>query len=234
MDGQRCKFKQMRRKNIFFWLLTFIFLTTYNFGLNNGPLNSFFKINKIELNGIENAEILTIKEKLEKFKGQNIVFIDQKKLINQIYNLDFVRDIKIKKIYPDKIIITIKEYKPLGIYLDDEAKYILLENDRALKSSNDKFSYLPFVYGKHANKNFSLFYSILEESNFQTDIVDNFKYHETNRWDILLKNGKLVKLPSERDRTIESLKKFLSIYQKEKFKKFKVFDFRVKNQLIIK
>ena len=89
------------------------------------------------------------------------------------------------------------------------------------------------MYGKNASKNFSLFYSILEESNFQTDIVDNFKYHEINRWDILLKNGKLVKLPSERDKSIESLKKFLLIYQKEKFKKFKVFDFRVKNQLIM-
>ena len=157
----------------------------------------------------------------------------KKKLINQIYNLDFVRDIKIKKIYPNKIIVTINEYKPLGIYLDNQEKYILLENDKAVKSSNDKFSYLPFVYGKNASKNFSLFYSILEESNFQTDIVDNFKYHEINRWDILLKNGKLVKLPSERDKSIESLKKFLLIYQKEKFKKFKVFDFRVKNQLIM-
>ena len=223
----------MIRKNIFFWLLTFIFLTTYNFGLNNGLLNSFFKIKKIELNGIENAKILVIKEKLEIFKGKNLVLLDQKKLINQIYNLDFVRDIKIKKIYPNKIIVTINEYKPLGIYLDNQEKYILLENDKAVKSSNDKFSYLPFVYGKNASKNFSLFYSILEESNFQTDIVDNFKYHEVNRWDISLKNGKLVKLPSERDRTIESLKKFLSIYQKEKFKKFKVFDFRVKNQLIM-
>ena len=110
----------MIRKNIFFWLLTFIFLTTYNFGLNNGLLNSFFKIKKIELNGIKNAKILVIKEKLEIFKGKNLVLLDQKKLINQIYNLDFVRDIKIKKIYPNKIIITINEYKPLGIYLDNQ------------------------------------------------------------------------------------------------------------------
>ena len=55
----------------------------------------------------------------------------------------------------------------------------------------------------------------------------------SSEWDISLNNGKLVKLPSERDKSIESLKKFLLIYQKEKFKKFKVFDFRVKNQLIM-
>ena len=57
-----------------------------------------------------------IKEKLEIFKGKNLVLLDQKKLINQIYNLDFVRDIKIKKIYPNKIIVTINEYKPLNLH----------------------------------------------------------------------------------------------------------------------
>ena len=50
----------------------------------------------------------------------------------------------------------------------------------------------------------------------------------------ILKDGKLIKLPSDHDRKAESIKKFLSVYKKEKFKRFKVFDFRVKNQLIIK
>ena len=50
----------------------------------------------------------------------------------------------------------------------------------------------------------------------------------------LAKNEKLIKLPSDNNMMSESLKKFLSMYQKEKFKRFKVFDFRVKNQLIIK
>ena len=75
---------------------------------------------------------------------------------------------------------------------------------------------------------------ILEDLNFDINQVDHFTYFEIGRWDLLLKNEKLIKLPTDNNKSIDSIKKFLSIHKKENFKKFKVFDFRVKNQLIMK
>jgi len=225
----------MKKKNIFLWILLFIVLTTYNLDLKEGPINAFFKIKKIEINGITNADMNEIQERLEAFNGENIIILDSKKLIRTIADADFVKDIKIKKIYPSKIKITIDEYSPTGIFIDNnEGKYIVFENGKVIKNYNKKFESLPLIYGKNANRNFSLFYKSLKETNFEINLVDYFRYFESNRWDILLKDGKLLKLPSEYDRSIESIKKFLSIYKKENFKKFKVFDFRVKNQIIMK
>ena len=51
---------------------------------------------------------------------------------------------------------------------------------------------------------------------------------------IFLKSGRLIKLPSNENDTKESIFKFMSISKDKKFDKFKIFDFRVKNQLIIK
>ena len=48
----------------------------------------------------------------------------------------------------------------------------------------------------------------------------------------LYKDEKLIKLPPENYK--ESIVKFLEIYEKSAFKKFKVFDFRIKNQLIMR
>tara|TARA_B100001996_G_C18654157_1_gene590557 strand:- start:904 stop:1578 length:675 start_codon:yes stop_codon:yes gene_type:complete len=224
----------MKKKSIFLWFLLFIFLTTYNFDFEEGPINSFFTIKKIEVNGIQNANPSVIQERLDIFHGKNIIILDSKQLIKTIAGVDFVKDIKIKKIYPDKIKIIINEYNPVGIFVDNKEKYILFENGKIIKNYNKKFESLPLVHGKNANKNFKLFYKSLKESNLETKIVDYFRYHESNRWDIFLKDGKLIKLPSEHDRNTESIKKFLSIYKKESFKKFKVFDFRVKNQIIMK
>jgi hypothetical protein len=53
-------------------------------------------------------------------------------------------------------------------------------------------------------------------------------------WDIFLKSGRLIKLPGNEYETKQSISKFMSISKDEKFDKFKIFDFRVKNQLIIK
>jgi len=224
----------MKKKNIFLWILLFVFLTTYNLNLTKGPINSFFEIKKIEINDIQNVNTYEVSRNLEIFYNQNIITTKKKEIGAAITNVDFVKDMKIKKIYPDKIKILIVEDKPIGIFMDNGNKYILVESGKIIKTYNEKFNFLPLIYGKNANKKFPLFYKTLEESNFEIQLVNHFVYFEADRWDLVLKNEKLIKLPSDNNMMSESLKKFLSIYQKEKFKRFKVFDFRVKNQLIMK
>ena len=61
---------------------------------------------------------------------------------------------------------------------------------------------------------------------------NDHRVYKINRWDIILKNGKVIKLPNKNYKHL--LKEFLSIYKKENFKDFKVFDFRTGQQLILK
>ena len=91
---------------------------------------------------------------------------------------------------------------------------------------------MPLVYGKEAGKNFSTFYQSLADMNFQMELIKQFNYFDINRWDILLKDGKILKLPNNNYQN--SLEKFLSIYKKEGFSTFKVFDFRISGELILK
>ena len=224
----------MKKKNIFLWILLFVLLTTYNFNLEKSPIDSFFHIKKVEIDGIKNGNFDEIQERLKIFNEENIITIDQKKIIKAIADLDFVRDIKIKKIYPNKIKIMIDEHSPIGVFVDNKNKYVLVENGKIIENYKEEFKSLPSVYGKNANKNFPQFYKVLQDSDFDINTVDYFKYFESDRWDIFLKNEKLIKLPSDYDRREESIKKFLSVHKKEKFQRFKVFDFRVKNQLIMK
>ena len=123
----------MKKKNIFLWFLLFIFLTTYNFNLEKDPIDSFFHIKKIEVDGIKNGNIDEIQERLKIFNEENIITIDQKKIITTIADLDFVKDIKIKKIYPNKIKVTIDEHNPIGVFVDKENKYVLVENEKIIK-----------------------------------------------------------------------------------------------------
>ena len=58
----------MKKKNIFLWFLLLIFLTTYNSNLENDIVNSFFRLQKIEIDGTKNANSDEIEERLEIFK----------------------------------------------------------------------------------------------------------------------------------------------------------------------
>ena len=73
----------MKKKNIFLWILLFVLLTTYNFNLEKSPIDSFFHIKKVEIDGIKNGNFDEIQERLKIFNEENIITIDQKKLLKQ-------------------------------------------------------------------------------------------------------------------------------------------------------
>ena len=71
----------MKKKKIFFWILLFIFLTTYQFSQDKLSNYSLFQIEEIEVKGIKNADTFEIEEKLKIFKGKNLLSINTKELI---------------------------------------------------------------------------------------------------------------------------------------------------------
>lgn len=223
------------RKNIFLWLLLFIFLTTYSFDFSKNIKNLPLSIKNIEIYGVKNSDKNKIQKKLEQFKGISIFLIDRKGFKEAIKDFEFVKALKVKKVYPDTIKIVVTESFPIGVFIDkDKKKYVLTDSGEIIKNNDviEKFNNLPPVYGKDAEKNFYIFYRNLKSTDFRMELIEQFNYFGINRWDIILKNDKIIKLPKENYEN--SISRFLSIYKKENFKNFKVFDFRIKGQLILK
>ena len=67
--------------------------------------------------------------------------------------------------------------------------------------------------------------------NFPFSIIKKFTLFELNRWDIETINNQLIKLPP--DGYLENLENYLDIRNKKNFIKYKVFDYRLENQLIL-
>ena len=91
---------------------------------------------------------------------------------------------------------------------------------------------LPLIVGNGSEKYFYSFYKSLNVLNFEINLIKEFNFFLINRWDILLKDGKTIKLPNENYEN--AIKKFLSIYKDNSFKDFSIFDFRIEGQLILK
>ena len=223
----------MTRKKIFLLLFLFIFLTTFYFDLNKTSLMKTFKLKEIEIVGINNSDINLINLELEKFLNKNIFLLNKDKVASTIINLDFINKIRIKKIYPNKLKIQLEEHKIIAIVEEQNNNYILSLNGKIIKNFNEKFTYLPLVYGKNTQRHLPKFYKLLKKNNFKINDIEYFKFFETKRWDIYLKNGVLIKFPNDNEEIKKSIAKFMSINSDDKFNKFKIFDFRVKNQLIL-
>ena len=222
------------KKKLFLWLFLFIFLTTFYFDLSKTNVSEFFAIKNFEIKNTENTDIDLAYSKLEKFKNNNIFLINNNEIASSITDLDFVKDIGIKKIYPDKIEININEHKIVALISYKENKYMLSKEGHIIKNYDNKFNSLPLIYGKNTENYFPYFYKLLNDINFNLNKIKYLKYFESNRWDIFLEDGKLIKLSSDESEIKESLVDFIAVYSDKKFEEYKIFDFRVKNQLILK
>ena len=220
------------KKNLFIWIFIFIFLSTYSLNSIQKKKISFFLIKKINVEGLLNVNRYDLESVLEEFYGKNLIFLDREKLNIIGSNFSFIKEIKINKIYPSTLNIIVKENKPLGILIEKDKKILLLENgNEILNFKLNVGKNLLFVKGEGARKKFHKFYEILETTNFKIELIHELNHFDVNRWDIVLKNGKVVKLPT--DRFERSIEKFISIYDKDNFSNFKIFDFRINGQLIL-
>ena len=224
----------MKGKNhLILWLVLFIFLTTFSYNLDKKEKHSILPIKIINIEGIINSNEKELNKNLEKLKGKSLIFISRNIIKESIKDLNLIKEIKVKKIYPDTIKIIVVELKPLGNFINKDSKFLILESgDLIENSSENKFDKLPIILGYGAEKKFHIFYQSLMMENFEIDIIKEFNYFKINRWDIVLKDGKIIKLPINKYE--DSIKEFLSIYKKKDYYNFKVFDFRIKGQLILK
>ncbi len=89
---------------------------------------------------------------------------------------------------------------------------------------------LPMVVGKQ--KDFKILYSNLKNIDFPFDMISKYILFDSGRWDLVTKNKKIIKLPTKRYN--RSLKNYVNNNNKRSFKNYKVFDYRIKGQLILK
>ena len=215
---------------IFFIILTFLFISSYNPRSSKDILFNLFQIKKIE---IKNNRILSKDDILNEIKpifGRSLFLFKSDEIFDLISKVDFVDSAEIKKIYPSTLKITIKEKNPVAILLIDKKKYLISRSGEQINFiENKKFNDLPIIFGTDIKK-FPALYQTLETVNFDIDEIKSFYFFKIGRWDIKLNSGVLIKLPQNKFR--KSLENFIKVNSEIK-NKYKVFDYRIENQLIL-
>ena len=196
-----------------------------------------FSINKFEIKEIkiENNEILKDQELIDIFSflySKNIIFLNSYELKKNIDQNSFIEKIEIKKIFPDKLIIKVFEKEPIAILIDKyQKKYYLGEKTDLIEFRKIlKYENLPIVNSEP--KDFKKLFDNLIKINFPTEQIFSYRHFKVNRWDIEMIDKKILKLPEKNYN--KSLTNFMSIKDKTNFERYKIFDYRLNNQLVLK
>ncbi len=217
------------KKSIFGLIILFVSLTTYSPKLNNDT-SSTFNIKKIAIknNSILNSDKI-IKE-LDFLYTTNLFFLDIKNVEKKLRNFNFIESFSLKKIYPNTLIVIIVEKKPIAILQDRKKKFYITNKGDLINFKEVKvYSDLPTVFGK--GKFFFSLFQDLKSIKFPLEDIKSFYFFESGRWDLLMKDEKLIKLPIK-DYLI-SLENYMELNINNKSNDYKTFDYRIKDQLIL-
>ena len=217
------------KKRLVIAITLLILLTT----INLHPKITISKFNLKKIN-IENNFLLSkkdIKKLLIPIYDTNLIILRNKEIENLLTKNSLIESFNIKKKYPNALKIKIFEKKPIAILQNKKKKFYLSEKIDLIEFKDlPDYQNLPYVFG---NKDeFEIFYNNLIKINFPFNQIKKYTLYETNRWDLLTKNNNMIKLPSKN--YMESLKNYLNLQNKNDFKKYKIFDYRINNQLILK
>ena len=218
------------KKRLIIGLIALLLLSTYKIQ-NSFNFGSIVNIQNVKIENNKIIQKTLIKEKLIFLYNSNLFLLNKKLIKEKMEEIDLIKGYELKKVYPNKIKIKIFEKKPIAIIQNKKKrKFYTLEGDIINYFEHEKFNNLPLVFGD--GKNFRIFHNNLKSINFPTNIIKSLYYFETKRWDLVTNKNQIIKLPIENYKA--SLKNFLILAKNKNFKKYKTFDYRINNQLILK
>ena len=217
------------KKRIVIALILLITLTTIT--SDQKIIFSIFSLKKIT---IENNYLLKendIKKSLKPIYDKNLLKLNNKEIKKILLQNSLIDSFKIKKKYPNTLKIEIFEKKPIAILFDKKQKFYISEkidliDYNMLNIDNN----LPYVLGN--KDDFKIFYDNLKKIKFPFNSVKKYILYENNRWDLETLNNKTIKLSSQNYK--DNLEHYLNLINKKEFKKYNFYDYRIKNQLILK
>ena len=218
-------------KNKFFLLIFFfVVFTTYNFNEQKQNFSIIFPIKEITIEGVHAFDLRKLKSELEFLRNTSLFFLKKKEITRVSDKYDFVSSVQLKKKYPNTLKISISENIPVATEINKKKKYYLTEKGEKINFIELKaFKNLPLIFGNH--KNFSKFFFKLKKSNLNIGKIKALYYFDIGRWDILFKDERTIKLPKTNYENI--LAEIDMILNNPDFSQYKIFDYRIKDQLIL-
>ena len=217
------------KKSFFGLVITFIFLTTYTPKFDF-TLGSDFKIKKIVIEGNSILSSNEIIKKLNFLYEENLFLLNLKDVEKNLKSETFIESFSLKKIYPNHLHITIVEKEPIAVLHNKKKRFYISNRGEFINFKNiEKYRNLPTVVGN--GKFFYSLYQDLQNIKFPLESIKSFYFFESGRWDLVMYDDKMIKLPIKD--YLVSLKNYMESRNKSNFNNYRIFDYRIKDQLIL-
>lgn len=155
-----------------------------------------FGIGQVHLSGNTRTSSVTIMAALGYAPGQSIFAADLPGARARLMQLPWVSDAEVKRHYPDDISVRLVEKLPFARWQSQRGQYVV-ERSGGLITDKDlgPFQHLPLLVGDGAPQVAAAFVDAVGQHRAIAARVQAYQYQSGRRWNLLLDDGVVVKLP---------------------------------------
>lgn len=198
-------------KALYNWLLLLLAILAAVVYL--GQQNTLLPIKKIKLSGtfehIDQNEVETV---LQPFVGEGFFSLDIHALQKILSEKPWTESVSIRRVWPDRLDITIVERKPVARWDD---KQLISNNAVVFTADTGSFQQLPLIHTENNNtaQLLSQFYNLSRRFNSLDETVLSLRQDSRGALDIELSGGLTVKVG--RDQIEHKISRLMTIYKQQ-------------------
>ena len=222
----RKKLSVFNLKNIYISFLIILFSLSILLAYNNKNIiskifyhsvenlshNFQYQFTKFEINGLKRVEYSFIKQNLEKHIDSSIFLLPLEKINNNLYENNWIKNIKLRTNYKDTLYVDLEEYVPIGLYKFNDKLFYFDKKGKIIEQYkyNDNITKFKTFSGPYSNLKAKIIIEILDSLKFENKFtIKNIEYLENRRWNIYL--DKNIKLMLSESTPKKSLINFINI-----------------------
>lgn len=215
-----------KKTKIIILIFLFFLLTTYN---NNNINFPFFKIEQIEFKESNLVEENIKNQIVNQLQYKSLFFLNKKNVKDIISASNWVESFKIKKSYPNKIIIIFNELSPIAYYSNQENDYLInSEYFNSNKIYDKKYYRLLKVSGYYDNDKLKKIDLSLKLFPDLREKIYEIKYLNSKRWDMYTQKTKIQLGRHDFEKQFKNIENIL-----KQNNNIKILDMRVKNRMVV-
>ena len=216
--------KKGKKLNTILYITLIIILSS----INNYNYKNIFIIKDIKVKGFSDEKNKIVKDNFQTIFGEKIIFLG-KKNFKELINRNDTKELIVKKIYPNKILINIIPAKPISIIENNNNKIVLGDNGKILDVEINENNF-PIIRGSENISHIFEVISLINSSKFDYNNIKTIIFFKSGRFDIILKNKLLIRFPINYSKKIINIGS--ELLNNKKFVNSKTIDLRINNRII--
>lgn len=170
-----------------------------------------FGVAQVHLAGNVRTKPADIMAALDFRAGQSIFAINLRQVRARLMTLPWVADAEVKRRYPDDISVRVVERTAFARWQSPHGLLLVEQGGRVITGENaDHYGKLPLLLGGGAPEKAAAFVNAVARHRSLVWRVQGYQYQSRRRWNLLLNDGVIVKLPeSGFEKELDALDKLI-------------------------